>query len=219
MLCVRVIGCGIETRIMVHLSGRHEQFRGICLMNRTITGWLDRLLAKPIRHLFETPERMLRNYVAEGMTVLDVGCGGGYYSLGMARLVGREGRVVAVDTSAEAVAELRTKAAEAHVADRIEPRISEDRELGIGEFDDRVDFALAVYVLHHCRDAAALFHGVDRALKMDGKFLVVEPRHHASAPEREAIETAASAAGFIVDDHPRLRRDWAALFVKVRTKE
>ena len=183
-------------------------------MGGVVGAWIDRILAQPIRYLFETPRRLLRGYVQQGMTVLDVGCGSGYYSLGMARSVGAGGRVVAVDTQAEAVAALKKKAEETGLAGRIETRVSGERDLGVGDLSGRVDFALGVYVVHHAADVAALMRDVHGALKPGGKFLVVEPRHHASAAEREATEAAGRGAGFTVADHPRLKRDWAVVFVK-----
>lgn len=38
---------------------------------------------------------MLAPYVTKGMTVLDAGCGMGFFSIGLARLVGDEGAVIA----------------------------------------------------------------------------------------------------------------------------
>ena len=35
--------------------------------------------------------------MAEGMTVLDVGCGMGFFSIGLAKLVGDKGCVIAAD--------------------------------------------------------------------------------------------------------------------------
>lgn len=183
-------------------------------MSGLFTGWIDRILAKPIRYLFETPARLLKGYVERGMTVLDVGCGAGYYSLGMARSVGPGGRVIAVDTDTEAIAALRGKAEKAGLAGRIEARVCRVRDLGIGDLNGEVDFALAVYVVHHAKDADSLMSDVHRALKPGGKFLVVEPRHHASAPERESVESTARAAGLALAEHPRLTRDWAVTFVK-----
>lgn len=183
-------------------------------MGGSFTGWIDRILAKPIRYLFETPARLLKDYVEHGMTVLDVGCGTGYYSLGMARSVGPEGRVITVDTDAEAIATLRIKAAEAGLSERIETRVCSGQDLGLGDLGGRVDFALAVYVVHHAEDVGSLMRDVQRALRPGGKFLVVEPRHHASAAERESAEAAARAAGFVLAEYPRLKRDWAVAFVK-----
>jgi ubiquinone/menaquinone biosynthesis C-methylase UbiE len=184
------------------------------VMSGFFTGWIDRILAKPIRYLFETPTRLLKGYVTDGMTVLDVGCGAGYYSLGMARIVGPKGRVIAVDTETEAIAALRGKAEEAGLSDRIETRVSSGQDLGIHDFSGQVDFALAVYVIHHAEDAGSLMSDVQRALRPGGKFLVVEPRHHASVTECESIETTARAAGFGLAEHPRLKRDWAVTFLK-----
>lgn len=183
-------------------------------MGHLFTGFIDRILAKPIRHLFETPSRLLKSYVKHGMTVLDVGCGAGYYSLGMARSVGPVGRVVSVDTQPEAIATLRKKAQRAGLSERIETRICSKQDLGISDLSGQIDFALAVYVLHHAADASSLMNDVHRSLKLGGKFLVVEPKHHASVPERRATESMAQGVGFELAKHPKLKRDWAVTFVK-----
>jgi len=183
-------------------------------MSGVFAGWIDRILARPIRYLFETPARLLKGYVKHGMIVLDVGCGEGYYSLGMAHSVGPKGRVIAVDTETEAIAALRQKAEEAGLSERIETRVCSEQDLGVGDLSAQVDFALAVYVVHHARDSSSLMSDVHRALRPGRKFLVVEPRHHASAAECESTEAAARAAGFALAEHPRLKRDWAVTFVK-----
>jgi ubiquinone/menaquinone biosynthesis C-methylase UbiE len=174
-----------------------------------LTSWLDRVLYKPIRHLLERPERVLKGYVSTGMTVLDVGCGAGFYSLGMARLVGPEGRVVAVDRRGEVIAELEQGAARAGLSPPIEARVCSEDDLGIDDLAGQVDFALAVYVIHHADDPTRLMSNVHRALKPGAMLLVIEPGHHASPAECEATETAAQEAGFTVADHPKLTRDWA----------
>lgn len=187
---------------------------GIAVTSGVFGGWIDRILAKPIRYLFETPGRLLKGYVKQGMTVLDVGCGRGYYSLGMGRLVGPKGRVIAVDTEAEVIATLKRKAEEAGLSERIDARICSTQNLDIPDLSGQVDFALAVYVIHHAKDASSLISDVHRALKQGGKFLVIEPRHHASAVDCQSAEAAARSAGFALADHPRLKRDWAVTFVK-----
>ena len=50
-----------------------------------------------IRRWLQNPEKILRPYITEGMAVLDVGCGPGFFSLEMARMVGKSGRVIAAD--------------------------------------------------------------------------------------------------------------------------
>ncbi len=67
------------------------------MSNRVCPWWLGYLLVSPLRRLFQDPTEIVRPYAGEGMTVLDVGCGMGFFSLPMARLVGDRGRVVCVD--------------------------------------------------------------------------------------------------------------------------
>ena len=50
-----------------------------------------------IRRYLQNPQKILRPYINEGMTVLDVGCGPGFFSIEMARMVGKSGRVIAAD--------------------------------------------------------------------------------------------------------------------------
>jgi ubiquinone/menaquinone biosynthesis C-methylase UbiE len=131
-------------------------------MGHLFTGFIDRILAKPIRYLFETPTRLLKGYIKHGMTVLDVGCGAGYYSLGMAQSVGPKGRVISVDTQPEAIATLMKKAEQVGLSERIETRICSEQDLGISGLSGQIDFALAVYVLHHAADTSSLMNDVYR---------------------------------------------------------
>ena len=43
-------------------------------------------LDNPLRRLFQNPERILKPYLTRGMTVLDLGCGPGYFSIEIAKL-------------------------------------------------------------------------------------------------------------------------------------
>jgi len=157
---------------------------------------------------------MLKRYVKQGMTVLDVGCGEGSYSIGMARLVGSNGRVIAVDPQPAAIEALKKRAEQTDVSTQIESRACTEQDLGIDDVTGQVEFALAVYVIHHATDARRLMSNVYRALKPGGMFLVVEPRHHASAAECEATRAMARDSGLTISDHPKLWRDWAVLLVK-----
>ena len=179
-----------------------------------LTRWIDSVLRKPLRHVVETPNRMLKGYVKPGMTVLDIGCGVGDHSLGIAKLVGSSGRVVSVDLATDSIATLKQRAARAKLSGRIQARVCKERDLEIGDLAGQVDFALAVYVVHHAADATSLMTDVHGVLKPGGILLVVEPRHHASSAECEATESAAQEAGFRIVDHPKLWRDWAVGFAK-----
>ena len=46
----------------------------------------------PFRRFLHDPQKIVGPYIKPGMTVLDVGCGVGYLSVPMARIVGDQGR-------------------------------------------------------------------------------------------------------------------------------
>ena len=77
-----------------------------------IDNWLRRLLHKP--------ERIVGAYIRPGMTVMDVGCGMGLFSIAMAAMVGDAGRVLAVDLQPQMLRTLEQRAERAGVADRIQ---------------------------------------------------------------------------------------------------
>ena len=56
-------------------------------------------LDNTIRRWLQNPKKILGPYLDEGMTVVDIGCGPGFFSIDMAQMVGKSGRVIAVDLS------------------------------------------------------------------------------------------------------------------------
>lgn len=68
------------------------------------------LLGNPLRRIVEPRGRVtkrFRRYVREGMRVLDVGSGPGYYTFELLKLVGPSGLVAAVDLSQASIERLR----------------------------------------------------------------------------------------------------------------
>jgi predicted O-methyltransferase YrrM len=58
------------------------------------------------------------------MTVLEPGPGMGFFTLDLARLAGRQGRVIAVDIQPRMIAGLQRRAAKAGLADTIDARVT-----------------------------------------------------------------------------------------------
>jgi ubiquinone/menaquinone biosynthesis C-methylase UbiE len=50
-----------------------------------------------LRKLFQNPRRLLKPYIQTGMTVLEVGCGPGFFTLDIAEMVGESGKIIAAD--------------------------------------------------------------------------------------------------------------------------
>jgi SAM-dependent methyltransferase len=72
--------------------------------------WLAWALDNPLRRWLHNPQKILEGLVQPGQTVLDLGCGPGYFSLALARMVGANGRVVAVDLQPEMLEFVRRRA-------------------------------------------------------------------------------------------------------------
>jgi 2-polyprenyl-3-methyl-5-hydroxy-6-metoxy-1,4-benzoquinol methylase len=133
----------------------------------------------------------------------------GFFAIGMARMVGDEGRVIAVDVQQEVLDVLRKRARRAGVAERIRTQRCEPDGLGIHE---QVDFALAFWVVHEAPDAEQFLGQIRAHMKPGANLLLAEPRSRVSEPEFTEIVAAARASGLAQRDGPRVQLCRAALF-------
>ncbi|MBI4915500.1 MAG: class I SAM-dependent methyltransferase [Acidobacteria bacterium] len=182
-------------------------------MGHTCPWWFGCFLVNPIRRLAQRPSRILGPFVRPGMTVVEPGCGMGYFTLELARLVGPAGRVVAVDLQERMLAGLRSRAGASGLADRIETRLATPETLGISDLVGRVDLVLAFYVVHEIRDQSGFFAQVRDALTPDGTLLVVEPPLHVSGVAFEASLACAGNARLQVVSRPRIGANRAVVLV------
>ena len=173
--------------------------------------WFAYTFDNPLRRIFHKPERMLSPYVKEGMTVLDAGCGMGYFSIGMARMVGDSGRVIAIDLQERMLAALGRRAARAAVSERIVPRLCEQDNLGVAE---PLDFALAFWVVHETPDRTRFLSEIANALKPGGRLLITEPLFHVNADNFNQTLQAAASAGLRLTGSPRVAFSRTAILEK-----
>jgi ubiquinone/menaquinone biosynthesis C-methylase UbiE len=158
-------------------------------------------LDNPIRRLIHDPQKILGGYIEPGQTVLDLGCGPGTFSIAMAKMVGESGKVIAVDVQEEMLQILREKAAQQGLESRIGTHKSDPGRIGISE---KVDFALAFYMVHEVPSAEAFLKEVASMLKPKGKLLIVEPKMHVSATAFEKTIEVARQAGLSPISEPKI---------------
>ncbi len=143
------------------------------------------------RRWFQDPQKILHPYVKEGMTVVDFGCGPGFFTVDMAHMVGESGRVIAVDLQEGMLQKLREKIQGTEFEERIMLHKCGEDNIGIAE---QVDFILAFYVVHEVPRQDMFFKKVQASLKTNGLMLVVEPPFHVSAKVfRQEVEKAREA--------------------------
>jgi ubiquinone/menaquinone biosynthesis C-methylase UbiE len=175
------------------------------IMNNTqqhlCPSWFSFSLDNRMRGLMYKPARMLASHVRVGMTVLDLGCGPGFFTLSMAELVGPNGCVIAADVQEEMLARVAAKMRGTNLTDRITlHRCATDR-VGL---DRQVDFALLFWVAHEIPNQDRMLRELRTIVKAGGTVLFVEPRGHVSAQAFAATLRSAEAAGFVIDEAPRV---------------
>jgi ubiquinone/menaquinone biosynthesis C-methylase UbiE len=178
--------------------------------------WVGYLLLNPLRKLLENPDKILGRFVRQRMIVLETGCGMGYFTLPLARMVGPKGRVVAVDIEPKMLSVLERRAKKAGLLDRIEIRQVEGEGLGLEELTGEVDFSVALHMVHEVPDQASFFTDVWQALKPDGKLLVIEPKGHVSQDQFEQTIGFAKKIGFRAEAPPGKAGSRNALLIKPR---
>jgi len=166
------------------------------MADRVCPFWVGYLLLNPLRKLLENPDKILGQFVREGMIVLEPGCGMGYFTLPLARMVGPRGRVIAVEVQAKMLSALERRARKANFLDRIELRQVGTEGLGMEDLVGQVDFAVAIHVVHEVPEQIFFFEEAWKALKPGGKILVIEPKGHVSEAKFEQTLTTAENAGF-----------------------
>ncbi len=153
---------------------------------RARRAYLGRIVAQPMSHLGASwlvrPEREEEESVKEaydqlgivaGMTVCDLGCGNGFWTLPLAKAVGESGRVLGVDIQREMLIQLRERASRENV-DNIEPIH--------GKIDDpklppaEIDLVLLVDVYHEFSHPQSMLWAIRRSLKPTGVVALLEYR-------------------------------------------
>jgi ubiquinone/menaquinone biosynthesis C-methylase UbiE len=166
------------------------------MADRICPPWKGYLLINPLRKLLENPNKILGQFVREGMIVLEPGCGMGYFTLPLARMVGQKGRVVAVEIQTKMLSVLERRARKAGLLDIIELRHAKAHGLGVEDLSSKVDFTAALHVVHEMPDQTIFFTEAWETLKPRGRLLIVEPKGHVSQEKFEQTLATAEKIGF-----------------------
>lgn len=140
------------------------------VMGHQAADWLER----PERDEEERPDLVLRALkLKQGDVVADIGAGTGYFSWRMARAVGSDGKVYAVDIQQEMLDLLASKMKERGVSNVVPL---------LGKIDDSqlpsnaIDLVIMVDVYHEFSHPYEMMRSITRALKPGGRVVFVEYR-------------------------------------------
>jgi ubiquinone/menaquinone biosynthesis C-methylase UbiE len=170
--------------------------------------WLMYLFDHSVRALFQPAAPVIASLVTEGQSCLDVGCGMGYFTVPLARLVGPAGHVTAVDIQPRMLDGAGRRLKREGLADRVSLRVPTDSDWVLAE---HYDFILAFWMLHEVSDRRRLLETLRNVLKRGGQLLLVEPRLHVGERLWEESLRLAVTVGFHSRETRSVRFSRAAL--------
>jgi len=165
-------------------------------------------LDSTFRRWLHNPRKILKPHISEGMHVLDIGCGPGFFSIEMAGLTGKTGRVTAADMQEGMLEIVKKKIQNTELADRIILHKCSADKIGIAS---QVDFALAFYMVHEVPDKKMFFQELSTIIKPGGSVYIVEPAFHVSVKSFYEMIAIAESEGFRRAARPKLFIDKAVL--------
>lgn len=158
---------------------------------RQFAGMLD----LPLRRQYLDPGEVLGMYgVTGGMTVLDVGCGTGLFTVEVARMLGNDGQVHAVDVQPSMIERTRARAAGAGVAPMVQLHHGGVYDLPFG--DDTIDLAVLISTLGEVPDKPAALSELRRVLKPGARLGISEELLFVSYQLAGSARRWAEDAGF-----------------------
>lgn len=158
-------------------------------------------LENPIRKLIQNPKKILKPYIQQGMIVLDLGCGPGFFLEALADLVGYSGKVIAADLQEGMLQKVRDKIKGKSFENKILLHKCEPDKVNLSE---KVDFILMFYFVHEVPDQEKLFEEVKTLLKPNGKILIVEPTFHVSKKDFEKTLAVAQQTNLKISSKKKL---------------
>ena len=162
-----------------------------------------------LRRWLEKPHRFLGDLVRSGMTVADIGCGLGFYTRLLAKMVEENGYVYAVDLQESMLNFAQRKIRRAGLTERVEFIQCTQNNINL---TTALDFALTMHVVHEVPDRSGFLKQIRDLLKPQGQYLMVEPKGHCSAELFKTIQNEAKAAGLEKINEPAIRFGHTSLF-------
>ena len=171
-------------------------------------------LDNKFRRFLQNPKKILKPYIKEGMTVLDLGCGPGFFTIEIAKMTGASGKVIAADLQDGMLQKVKDKISGTPLEQIISLHKCEENKIGLNE---TVDFILAYYFVHEVPDQDVLFKEIYTILKPGGNMLIVEPPFHVSKAGFNEMLTKIENAGLEIISEPKSFLNKEVLLKKIES--
>jgi len=165
--------------------------------------FIGRGLDSDFRRRLQPPDKLVqRSGIKDGMHVLEIGCGSGAYTTFVARAVGGDGKVYALDIQPEMLQQLENKLAKPENKDIRNIELVNSSAYDLPFDDDSLDLVYMVTVFQEIPDSSRALQQVKRVLKPGGILAVTEFFPDPDYPWKSTAIKMGREAGFVLDEAP-----------------
>lgn len=185
------VAAALGAAVGSQVSLRADLWRRPRPMPHQMASWLEH----PARLRYRNPGETLGLFgLFGGMNVLDLGCGSGLFTPEMARMVGKEGTVHAVDLQAPLLEQARRRVEQSDLGERVKFYAQGAYELPLA--DSSVDVAVLIAVLGEIPDRLRALAELRRVLKPGARLAVSEELPDPAYVPMQLARAWSEAAGF-----------------------
>ena len=130
------------------------------------------ILDGKLRRRLHNPHKILKPFIRKNMTILDIGCGPGVFSIEAANLMEGTGKVISIDMQEAMLDIIKNKISGTSIENCIKLHKCSQYELGVKE---KADLVLMIYMVHEVPDKNNLFNEVLPLINKNGLLMIVEP--------------------------------------------
>ncbi|MGL6298510.1 MAG: class I SAM-dependent methyltransferase [Methanobacteriaceae archaeon] len=166
-----------------------------------------KILDLRLRKVLHNPKKILSPYIKEGMDVLDVGCGSGFFTVEIGELVGN-GSVIGADIQKGMLDQLEKKINNSGLGKTVKIHKAESNSINLKQ---KFDFILAFYTIHEVENSEKFIEELKESLKEYGLILVSEPKIEVSKEQFKKTIKLMEQKGFKVIEAPNIHMSRSAL--------
>lgn len=171
-------------------------------------------LESSFRYRFQNPRKILRTYLKPGMTVLDLGCGPGFFTTEIARMLDGSGKVIAADVQNGMLEKVRQKITGRDIECIVQIHKCQEKSL---KLTDKIDFVFAFFSFHEMSCLDNIIDEIKLLLKPEGEIFIAEQKFHVPKSTFIGIIDRLRKKGFEINRQPKVFLS-RAVVMKIKEK-